>query len=173
MRIKFLRFLGVLGALYSLFFAQASLAQEKRVGLANYDIVSGENVDYLKKAVREALSASLKEKGAVTLVEINQSEEEIKKKGPAKVIKSEKVDAIITGSIVKLGAPVQINTRIYGPSGLEEPSLVSVTVDSLDRLLPSLKTHSQSILDQLNRMENAGPALAEPKVEPKKEEKKK
>jgi hypothetical protein len=45
------------------------------VGLANYDIVSGENVDYLKKAVREALSASLKEKGSVTLVEINQTEE--------------------------------------------------------------------------------------------------
>ena len=55
--------------------AHSAFAQQTRVGLANYDIVSGENVDYLKKAVREALSASLKEKGSVTLVEINQTEE--------------------------------------------------------------------------------------------------
>jgi len=144
-------------------------AQEKRVGLATYDVVSGESVDYLKKAVREALMASLKEKGAVTIVVIDQTEEEIKKRGVSKVMKSEKVEAIVTGSIVKLGAPVQVNTRVYGAAG-EDPALVSVGVESLDKLLPTLKGHSQLILEQLNRSAPPVPVIVEQKQEIKKKE---
>ncbi|MFO1518945.1 MAG: FG-GAP-like repeat-containing protein [bacterium] len=152
-------------------------AQERRIGLANYDVVSGESVDYLKKVIRESLQASLKEKGPVTIVEIAQSEEEIKKKGVAKILKSEKVEALVTGSVVKVGAPLQINTRIYGPTGSEEPALISTTAESLDKLLPVLKTHSQAITDQLNRMGSGtslvastpAPSVPEKKIEAKKQ----
>src|SRR5262245_9155444 len=135
-------------------------AQETRVGLAAYDVVSGENVDYLKKAVHESLSASLQGKGEIKVVEISQTEEELKRKGLSKVLKGENLNALLTGSSVKIGAPVQINTRLYR-SGEMEPLLISHTADPVDRLLPTLKIHAQAILDQLNR-----PAVAAPVVTP-------
>ncbi len=135
---------------FIILFTNPLFAQEKRMGLATYEIITGENLDYLKKVLRESLSASLKEKSSFTLVELSQTEEEIKKKGVARVLKEKRLDAILVGSLVKLGEQIQVNTRIYTRAHLEEPSLVSVSTENLDRLLSTLKTHSQIILNQLN-----------------------
>jgi VCBS repeat protein len=140
-------------------------AQEIRVGLATYEVVSGENVDYLKKAVYESLSVSLQGKGNIKIVEISQTEEELKKKGISKILKNEGLAALLTGSVVKVGAPVQINTRVYGPGGTE-PVLVSHTADQVDRLLPTLQIHAQAILDQLDRTTIAEPVLEKKETKP-------
>src|SRR5262249_8437038 len=129
-------------------------------------VVSGENVDYLKKAVQESLSASLQGKGGIKVVEIPQTEEDLKKKGLSKVLKGENLNALLTGSIVKIGAPVQINTRLYQSEGTE-PLLISHTADPVERLLPTLKIHAQAILEQLNRpVDRLQPTVAAPVVAP-------
>jgi hypothetical protein len=129
----------------------SAAAEEARVGIASYDVVSAENLDYLKKVVRESVSASLQEKGEWVLVDLPQSEDELKKSGLAQIFKKERLKALIVGSIVKVGKNVQINSRIYEPGSLEKPVLVTNSSDQIDNLLPVLKNHTQSILAELQK----------------------
>src|SRR4030095_4543374 len=59
-------------------------------------------------------------------------------------------EGIVTGSVVKVGAPIQINTRIYR-TGESVPVSLSITAENLDRLLPTLKPHAKAILSELNK----------------------
>ena len=149
--------------LFCLLWSLPTFAQAKKIGLATYDVVSGENVDYLKKVVRESLTAALAEEGSFSVVEVQETEEDLKKKGVAQTAKKEGLQGIVAGSIVKVGSPIQINTRIYR-AGEAAPISLSVTAENPDRLLPTIKTHARAIVMELNKAPAVG--VATPRPEP-------
>lgn len=138
-------------------------AADKRVGLATYDIASGENADYLKKVAKESLSASLQGRG-FTVVDISLTEDEIKKRGIASLIKKDRLDSLVAGSIVKLGSNVQIFTRIYTLDSISQPVVLTSTATNVDALLGTLGNHAQLIATELSKLNNA--ALAVPVAQP-------
>lgn len=138
-------------------------AAEKRVGLATYDIASGENVDYLKKVAKESLSASLQGRG-FSIVDIPLTEDEIKKRGIASLIKKDRLDSLVVGSIVKLGSNVQIFTRIYTLDSISQPAVLTSTATNVDALLGTLGNHAQLIATELSKVSST--ALAVPIVQP-------
>ncbi len=125
-------------------------AADKRVGLALYDVASGENVDYLKKVVKESLGASLQMKG-YTIVDIPLTEDEIKRRGVAGFLKKDNLDALVAGSIIKVGSNVQIFSRVYTLSGATQPAVLTSTALTVDALLGTLSNHSQLIAGELSK----------------------
>ncbi|MBL7684902.1 MAG: VCBS repeat-containing protein, partial [Deltaproteobacteria bacterium] len=149
--------------IFSFFLSFISIASQaaetKRVGLATYEIVSGENIDYLKKAISETLSASLQEKNQIQIISLALTEDQIKKRGVSSILQKEGLDAIVVGSVVKVGAPLQLNSRVY--TSQNDPKLISATVPNLDQLLPSLKGHAQSIMSEFTSL---SPSIAQKTV---------
>lgn len=154
---------GILGTfvLFFVFLSTSVHASQQRVGLAVYEIASGENVDYLKKVAKESLSASLQNKG-YSVVEIPFTEEEIKKRGVANLLKKENLDALVAGSIVKLGSNVQIFSRVYTSTTVLQPVVLTSTAASVDALLGTLGNHSQLIATELSKSVSPVVAASEP-----------
>lgn len=149
MKIKIPSLLKSLVLLLALF-AFTVHAAEKRVGLALYDIASGENADYLKKVAKESLSASLQARG-YTVVDLPYSEDEIKRRGVSTVLKKDRLDALVAGSIVKLGSNAQIFTRIYSPENPSQPVVLTSASANVDALLGTLTNHAQLIATELSK----------------------
>lgn len=146
---KLARILGTF-VLFFIFLSTFVYASQQRVGLALYEVASGENVDYLKKVAKESLSASLQNRGYL-VVEIPFTEEEIKKRGVANLLKKDNLDALIAGSIVKVGSNVQVFSRVYTASTLSQPVILTHTAASVDVLLGTLNTHAQLIATELSK----------------------
>ncbi len=125
-------------------------AADRRIGLTLYDVASGENVDYLKKVVKESLTASLQTKG-YTVIEIPFTEDEIKKRGISGIIKKDRLDAVVAGSIIKVGSNVQIFSRVYTESNVSQATALTSTASSMDALLGTLANHSQLIAGELSK----------------------
>lgn len=136
-------------------------AADRRIGLAVYEIASGENVDYLKKVAKESISASLQAKG-YAVVEVPLNEEEIKKRGVASLLKRDNLDALVAGSIVKLGPNVQIFSRVYTASSVAQPAVLTSASSSVDALLSTLGNHSQLIAGELSKAPEPAPIAAAP-----------
>lgn len=143
--------------LFFLSFLLGAQAAEKRVGLAVYEVASGENVDYLKKVAKETLSASLQAKG-YSVVDLSLTEDEAKKKGLAALLKRDRLDALVAGSIVKVGPNIQIFSRVYTESNLAQPVILTSTAANIDALLGTFSNHSQLIATELSK--TAQPVIA-------------
>ncbi|GEM_PF-3330834 len=150
--------------LFFIFLSPSVNAAPSRVGLAIYEVASGENVDYLKKVAKESLGASLQARG-YSIVDLSFTEDEIKKRGLAATLKKENLDAILAGSIVKVGNTIQIFSRVYTSASLSQPVILTSTASSMDGLLGALGNHSQLIVTELSK--TSVPALAAIPVENK------
>jgi len=128
-------------------------AQQKRVGLATYEVVSDNtSSDYLKKVISESLSNTLS--GQNQVVEVNELEGELKRKGVSNFLKREKLDALVVGSVVKVGSSVEIYTRIYLTQA-REPISLNANIDKLDAFLSALRTHGQRVAGELAKAPTA------------------
>ncbi len=134
-------------------FSGLAHAQQKRVGLATYEVVSDNtSSDYLKKVISESLSNTLS--GQNQVVEVNELEGDLKRKGVSNFLKREKLDALVVGSVVKVGSSVEIYTRIYLAQG-REPISLNANIDKLDAFLSALRTHGQRVAGELAKAPTA------------------
>ncbi len=135
-------------------------AEEKRVGLATYEVVSDTNTsDYLKKVVWESLSNTLS--GQNRVVEVSETETELKKKGISNFLKREKLDTLVIGSVVKVGSSVELYTRIYRPD-TTNPISLNATIEKLDTFLSSMRSHSQRVAGEISRISVVAPVQVSP-----------
>ncbi|MBF0492446.1 MAG: VCBS repeat-containing protein [Deltaproteobacteria bacterium] len=120
------------------------------VGIGDYELMSNEKLDYLKPLVQEALQAAFIEAGIKQVKTVSVSEKEIQKAGYRKVLQTQKVEALLTGSLLKAGAPIQINSRLF-IGGQTAPKTFSDQAENADQLLPVLKKHAAKISESLKK----------------------
>ncbi len=123
--------------------------QAQTLGLGSYEVISSEKIDYLKPLVQESLQTALEESDKRKIRILTLSEKQIKSSDISKILKQEKVDAILVGSILKVGFPVQVNSRLY-LSG-QETKTISDQAENSDQVLSMLKIHAEKIKQILNQ----------------------
>ncbi len=130
-----------------------------RVGIAGYDLVGGEDKK-IQNIVQESLASALRENQEIVWISIRKSEKELQSSGIFKLMTSEKLDALITGSIVQLGKSVQVNTRVFF-KGYERPDTHSLLSDH-DHLLIDLNFSAKKLLENFNRPSTSASLNAKP-----------
>ena len=97
---KYFQFLFIFFLIFPFFSLKA---EETRIGLASYEIISPENQDYLRKVVETSLFTTLREKNpSSTIVNLSaQGNLKDKKLGP--IFQREKLSTLIVGSLLKVG----------------------------------------------------------------------
>ncbi len=129
-------------------------AEEKKIGISSYEIISPDNQAYLQKVVRTTILNNFKEKESYTTLDLSSSAKDSKEKNFSQILKKEKLDALVTGSLLKVGSRFEINSEIYFSNWSEAAMTFSDSAESIDALLPVLKSHVEKLSLQINKMIN-------------------